>query len=132
MSLLDEIQKFLLVGFKYDCLVFPIDQHPFILESTVHSERNLTRQGKPRNGILRQNVACSCHDCRRTAISTTTQQNGRTPTHMDTAQSTHLNVVTVYNFANKYRLYFFLKKLTDRQPIKNLPSIYGTRKFVVA
>jgi len=51
MSLHDEIQKFLLVGFKYDCLVFPIDQHPFILGSTVHSETFLTRQRQPTNGI---------------------------------------------------------------------------------
>jgi hypothetical protein len=31
---------------------------PFILGSTVHSETILTRQDKPTNNILQQNVAC--------------------------------------------------------------------------
>jgi hypothetical protein len=74
MSLVDEIQELLLVGFKYDCLEFPIDQHPFILGSTVHSETILTRQGEPINGILQQNVACLYDALRCTTISTTTQQ----------------------------------------------------------
>jgi len=105
MSLLDEIQKFLLVGFKYDCLAFPIDQHPFILGSTVLSETILTRQGKPINSILYQNAASLCHAFRRVTVSTTTQQTGITPTRMNTTQSTHLDVVTAYKLANKYRMY---------------------------